>query len=84
MSAYDMTVSDAIYGKCQRYVSRDRLQSMLDYEHHLNMERLQSSRCDNTAFFAFADTVAARSFRGTNECNGWMGVKYQAHPQRPG
>jgi hypothetical protein len=81
MSAYDMTVSDAIYGKCQRYVSRERLQSMLDYEHQLNMERLQSSRADNTAFFAFADTVAARNFQGTNECHGWMGVKYQAHPR---
>src|SRR6476646_131242 len=33
ISAYDMTVSDAIYGKTKRYVSRERLQSMLDYEH---------------------------------------------------
>ena len=30
MSAYDMTISDAIYGPCDRYVSRQRLQSMLD------------------------------------------------------
>ena len=41
MSAYDMAVSDAIYGRCKRYVSRERLQSMLDYEHSLNLERLQ-------------------------------------------
>ena len=41
MSAYDMAVSDAIYGRCKRYVSRERLQSMLDYEHRLNMERLR-------------------------------------------
>ena len=81
MSAYDMAVSDAIYGRCQRYVSRERLQSMLDYEHRLNLERLQQSRGDTTAFFAFADTVAARNFKGTNECHGWMGVKYQAHPR---
>ncbi len=81
MSAYDMKVSDAIYGHCDRYVSRQRLQSMLDYEHNLNLERLRSQRGDNTAFFAFADTVAARNFRGTNECHGWMGVKYQAHPR---
>ena len=35
MSAYDMAVSDAIYGSCERYVCRPRLQSMLDYEHDL-------------------------------------------------
>src|SRR5579862_5761566 len=81
ISAYDMAVSDAIYGRCKRYVSRERLQGMLDYEHGLNLERLQSSRGDSTAFFAFADTVAARNYQGTNECHGWMGVKYQAHPR---
>ncbi len=81
ISAYDMAVSDAIYGRCKRYVSRERLQSMLDHEHKLNIERLRSSRGDTTAFFAFADTVSARNFKGTNECHGWMGVKYQAHPR---
>jgi hypothetical protein len=81
MSAYDMTVSDAIYGRCKRYVSRERLQNMLDCEHGLNLERLRQSRGNSTAFFAFADTVSARNFRGTNECHGWMGVKFQAHPR---
>ena len=81
ISAYDMAVSDAIYGRCKRYVSRERLQGMLDYEHGLNLERLQSSRRESTAFFAFADTVAARNYQGTNECHGWMGVKFQAHPR---
>jgi len=81
ISAYDMAVSDAIYGRCKRYVSRERLQSMLDHEHALNLERLRASRGDGTAFFAFADTVAARNFQGDNECHGWMGVKYQAHPR---
>src|SRR5205085_5438329 len=37
MSAYDMTVSDAIYGACERYVCRQRLESMLDHEHELNL-----------------------------------------------
>jgi len=81
MSAYDMAVSDAIYGHSKRYVSRERLQSMLEHEHGLNLERLKSSRGDDTAFFAFADTVAARNYLGTNECHGWMGVKFQAHPR---
>jgi len=81
MSAYDMAVSDAIYGRCKRYVSRERLQDMLNHEHNLNLERLQSTRRDSTAFFAFANTVAARNYLGTNECHGWMGVKFQAHPR---
>src|ERR1700734_2985775 len=81
MSAYDMAVSDAIYGRCKRYVSRERLQGMLDHEHSLNLERLQSTRRDSTCFFAFANTVAARNYLGTNESHGWMGVKYQAHPR---
>jgi hypothetical protein len=81
MSAYDMKVSDAIYGRASRYVCRERLQAMLDYEHTLNIDRLRETRGDTTAFFAFADTVSARNFKGTNECHGWMGIKFQAHPR---
>ncbi|HSI14532.1 MAG TPA: TonB-dependent receptor [Chthoniobacter sp.] len=80
ISAYDMQVSDAIYGDTERYVSRQRLQAMLDLEFQLNIDRLSESRGDTTSFFAFADTVVARSFKGGNECHGWMGVKFQAHP----
>ena len=60
MSAYDMAVSDAVYGKSQRYVSLGRLQAMLDYELDLNVDRLSQSRGDDSCFFAFADTVVAR------------------------
>jgi hypothetical protein len=81
MSAYDMAVSDAIYGHTERYVSRDRLQSMLDYEHDKNVKRLSAARGDSTAFFVFADTVAAKGFRNTSECHGWMGLKFQSHPR---
>lgn len=81
MSAYDMAVSDAIYGRAKRYVCRERLQAMLDQEHALNIDRLKDTRGDTTAFFAFADTVSARNFKGTNECHGWMGIKFQAHPR---
>ncbi len=81
ISAYDMQVSDAIYGQTKRYVCRERLQAMLDYEHHLNLERLREARGDTTQFFAFADTVTARSYRGGNQCHGWMGVKFQARPR---
>ena len=81
ISAYDMTVSDAIYGQTRRYVCRERLESMLDHEQQLNSERLRDARGDTTAFFSFADTVSAKSFRGNNECHGWMGVRFQAHPR---
>jgi hypothetical protein len=80
MSAYDMAVSDAVYGKADRYVSQGRLQAMLDREFQLNVDRLADMRGDDTSFFAFADTVVARSYRGGNECHGWMGVKFQSHP----
>ena len=80
ISAYDMAVSDAEYGKADRYVSAGRLQGMLDTEFQLNVERLGHKRGDENCFFAFADTVVARSFRGGNECHGWMGVKFQAQP----
>jgi hypothetical protein len=81
ISAYDMEVSDAIYGRCDRYVCRARLESMLTYEHELNLKRLRETRGDTTAFFTFADTVSARNYQGTNECHGWMGVRFQAHPR---
>ena len=81
ISAYDMAVSDAIYGEVDRYVSAGRLQAMLDHEYQLNIERLTDKRGDTTSFFAFANTVVARSFKGNNECHGWMGLKFQAHPR---
>lgn len=81
ISAYDMAVSDAIYGEVDRYVSAGRLQAMLDHEYQLNIDRLTDKRGDTTSFFAFANTVVARSFKGNNECHGWMGLKFQAHPR---
>ena len=77
MSAYDMTVSDAIYGKTGRYVSRERVEQMLAHEFTLLQERLAPSRGDRTRFFALADTAAAKSFAGGNECHAWMGIRFQ-------
>src|SRR6185503_8317911 len=70
-----------IYGSCERYVSRQRLQPMLDYEYRLLLERLDAKRGDKTKFFVFADTVAARSFSRHDEAHGWMGVKFQVEPR---
>src|SRR5713226_620269 len=78
MSAYDMTFSDAIYGPTDRYVSRVRLQTMLDHEYNLLLERLNAKLGGGRTFFVFADTVAARSFKQHNESHGWLGVRFQS------
>jgi hypothetical protein len=83
LSAYDMKFSDAFYGKSARYVSRERLELMLNREYDLLIQRLDSTRGDRSTFFVFADTVAAKSFKGTNECHGWMGMRFQAAPRTP-
>ncbi len=83
ISAYDMTFSDAIYGKAPRYVSLERLNLMLEHEYQLLIERLAVSRGDRTTFFVFADTVAARNYKGTNEAHGWMGIRFQTEPGGP-
>src|SRR5215469_5279839 len=74
MTAYDMAVSDAIYGPTDRYVSRRRLKAMLDYEYDLLLERLEDKRGSTTAFFAFANTVTTRREEG----HGWLGIRFQA------
>jgi hypothetical protein len=80
MSAYDMTFSDAIYGPCERYVSRERLVKMLDHEYGLLVDRLHGKRGDSTRFFVFADTVATRSFSRKDDGHGWLGVRFQTDP----
>ena len=80
MSAYDMTVSDDIYGKASQYVSDSRLHSMLDHEYSLLNQRLASKFGSERTFFALADTVSARNFKGTNECHGWIGIRHQERP----
>lgn len=80
ISAYDMAVSDAIYGPSDRYVSRQRLRAMLDYEFDLLLQRLDASKGDRYAFFAFANTVTTRSYSRPDEGHGWLGVKFQTTP----
>jgi hypothetical protein len=78
MSAYDMQFSDAIYGATDRYVSRARLQTMLDHEYCLLLERLDKKMGGERTFFVFADTVAARSFKQRSEAHGWLGMRFQS------
>ena len=83
ISAYDMTISDTVYGKCSRYVSQDRLVKMLDYEYELLEERLTEERGESSKFFSFANTVRARGYQDTGECHGWLGVRYQSKSKGP-
>jgi hypothetical protein len=83
ISAYDKTFSDQTYGSGTRYVSKERLLAMLDHEYTLLLDRLGPTRGAETRFFAFADTIATRNFKGDNEQHGWMGVRFQAQPGRP-
>jgi hypothetical protein len=83
ISAYDMAFSDAIYGKAPRYVSRERLLTMLDHEYQLLEERLARTRGGHTAFFVFADTVTTQAGAGGANAHGWMGIRFQIHPREP-
>ncbi|MBX2814546.1 MAG: TonB-dependent receptor [Saprospiraceae bacterium] len=81
MSAYDKTFSDKIYGKEEsgRYVCESRIYTMLDHEYGLLHDRLSSER-PGSKFFAFADTIAALNYQRTIPGNGWMGIRFQLHP----
>jgi hypothetical protein len=77
ISAYDMTFSDSIYGKEKsgRYVCQSRLEKMIQYEYDLLVTRL-GIKFPDRKFFAFANTVAARNFQGTNDPHGWLGLRF--------
>ena len=84
MSAYDMTFSDEIYGKTPRYVSRQRLEAMLQHEFNILQQRLDDQRGERTTFFALANTVRARGFNDRDqECHGWVGIRFQTEPRGP-
>jgi hypothetical protein len=83
ISAYDMTMSDAIYGQADRYVSAVRLSSMIDHEYSILLERLGPKRGKDTTFFSFCNTVRARGWKDDGECHGWLGIRFQMKPGDP-
>lgn len=83
ISAYDMTMSDAIYGRAARYVSAERLAAMLDHEYAIQLERLAPTRGATTTFFSFCNTVRARGWQDSGECHGWLGMRFQMRPGDP-
>ncbi|MEG1740758.1 MAG: TonB-dependent receptor [Akkermansia sp.] len=83
ISAYDMTVSDTLYGPVKRYVSLERLKGMLDYEYRQLVDRLGSKRGNKTCFFSFCNTVKVKGYRDKGPWNGWIGVRFQLRPEAP-
>jgi hypothetical protein len=83
ISAYDKAVSDELYGAGSRYVSKQRLQAMLDKEWAQLQIQLGRTRGPQTRFFSFADTVTARNYTGTNDASGWIGLRFQLQPGGP-
>jgi hypothetical protein len=80
ISAYDKEVSDDLYGSGARYVSKERLQAMLDNEWAQLIDQLNKRRGSDTSFFSFVDTISARNYAGTNEPHGWVGLRFQLQP----
>ena len=83
ISAYDKEVSDDVYGSGSRYVSRQRLEAMLDKEWAQLLAQLGKTRGPQTRFFSFVDTVSTRNFAGTNDPHGWVGLRFQLQPGGP-
>ena len=82
MSAYDMKFSDAIYGvqEDRRYVSKARVKAMMEQEFELVLDRVGDTRSRSSRYFAYAATVAAKSFNRANECHAWCGIRVQMYP----
>jgi hypothetical protein len=81
VSAYDMAISDGIYGPAEHYVSRQRLEAMLDHEFKRLVDRLDQARGERTDFFVFADTSATQTHSHRPAGHSWLGVRFQTEPR---
>ncbi len=81
-SAYDMKVSDAMYGPAARYVCEERLITMLNCEYDTLSKRLPQKQ-ESSRFFAFCNTVESLNYHKTNQGHGWVGIKFQLHQGEP-
>lgn len=81
ISAYDMAISDGLYGPTEHYVSRQRLEAMLDCEFKSLVERLDQTRGEHTAFFVFADTSATQTHSRRPAGHSWAGIRFQTEPR---
>ncbi len=83
ISAYDMTVSDALYGPASRYVSEERLKQMMDYEYAQLVDRLAEKRGADTRLFAFCSTVKCKGYKDKGSWFAWIGLRFQLKPGLP-
>jgi hypothetical protein len=81
ISAYGKEISDGLYGSATHYVSRERLEAMLDAEFRQLTERLDAARSEKSAFFVFADTMSTHGTSRASEGHGWLGVRFQDTPR---
>jgi hypothetical protein len=81
-SAYDMKVSDSLYGIASRYVCEERLVTMLETEYNNIAETLPEKRKESR-FFAFCNTVESLNYHKTNQGQGWVGIRFQLHLNGP-
>ncbi len=77
-SAYDMKVSDHMYGVASRYVCEERLVTMLETEYQQLSQTLPSKHKESR-FFAFCNTVESLNYHKTNQGQGWVGIRFQKH-----
>ncbi len=76
-SAYDMKVSDSLYGEASRYVCEERLLTMLETEFNTMMIRLPE-KYKESRFFSFCNTVESLNYHKTNQGQGWVGIRFQS------
>jgi hypothetical protein len=82
ISAYDMKVSDSLYGEANRYVCEERLLTMLETEFETMKYRLPEKQ-KTARFFAFCNTVESLNYHKTNQGQGWVGVRFQLSLDSP-
>jgi len=75
-SAYDMKISDSLYGEAARYVCEERLETMLAIEYS-NLEKRLPQKIKESRFFAFCNTVESLNYHKTNQGQGWVGMRFQ-------
>ncbi len=81
-SAYDMKVSDSMYGEASRYVCEERLVTMLETEFETMKFRLPE-KYKEARFFSFCNTVESLNYHKTNQGHGWVGLRFQLNLETP-
>jgi len=81
ISAYDMAISDGLYGPAGHYVSRQRLEAMLDTESHSLVAGLNDTRGQSNCLFVFADTAATHTHSQREAGQAWLGLRFQTEPR---